>query len=337
MSTIRKVSQVAGVSTATVSRTLKNPEKVSPKTIKLVMDAVEKTGYVPNLLARNLSTGRSHMVVVLVPDISNPFFSKVIQGIEQTAQENGYSVLLGDTQGQQEREQKYANMVLANQADGLIQLDCSYPFADKDKERAARIHMVNACERIARNVDFPVIELDNKGAAKAITEHLIELGHERIAIITGPLFRPIVKDRLAGYKLALKQAGIGFDKALVGQGDFSFDSGFDACRALLEPARQCTAVFSMNDEMAIGAIKAAKSLGLSVPQDLSVAGFDNISFASFSDPPLTTVRQSAQDIGACAMNSLIALIKGDKEGKKLIKMPFEMVLRQSTAVLRRAG
>ncbi|TQV66721.1 LacI family transcriptional regulator [Exilibacterium tricleocarpae] len=330
MSNIREVSRLAGVSIATVSRTLKNPDVVSSKTREIVLKAIEEAGYRPNLLARNFSTGKSHAVVVLVPNVANPFFSRVIRGIEQAAQEKGYSVLLGDTQGKPEREHDYARLGLTNQADGLIQLYSRYPFAEADSALAASVPMVNACERISDDCEIPVVELDNRAAGRAVTRHLVELGHRRIGVITGPTDSPIVRDRMAGFQDVLTEAGIAADAGLIANGDFSMASGANGAKALLAAVAPPTAVFCFNDEMAIGAMHAFRYAGLKVPEDMSVAGFDNIDYASFTNPPLTTINQPAEELGRHSMNALYRLMKGESLEVSRIMLSFTLMVRDST-------
>lgn len=333
MSNIREVARRSGVSVATVSRTLKDPKVVSPQTRARVLKAVDEVGYRPNLLARNFSSGKSFAVMVLVPNIANPFFSRVIRGIEKAAQDQGYSVLLGDTKGQPANEQFYAGMALTNQADGLIQLDSSYPFADKDATLAASVPMVNACERIAEDDRYPVVELDNRGAAQAIAQHLVELGHSRIGVITGPVASPIVRDRLAGFRQAMEKRGLQLDSGRVTEGEFTMPSGQRGAEALLLAAHAPTAIFCMNDEMAIGAIHQAKKMGLTVPGDVSIAGFDNIEFSQFTDPPLTTIDQPAEALGRYAMETLRLMIDAKPLKSSRTILPFNLVLRESTGPL----
>lgn len=326
MTTIRDVSKIAGVSVATVSRTLSKPDKVSEKTRQIVNDAIKKTNYKPDILARNFRTRKSSTVVVLVPDIANPFFSRVIRGIEQTAQRLGYAVLLGDTQGERDREITYANMVHTSQADGIIQLDCHIPFEDKN-DRTSPI--VNACDCV-RGTDMPTIQLDNVAAAKEMANHLIGLGHENIGIISGPENSTITNDRLRGFKTALENAGLNYNSAKRMYGDYSIPSGAMAASDLLSLADAPTAIFCMNDEMAIGAIQQAKKMGLSVPHDISITGFDDISFSEFCDPPLTTISQPAEEFGSNAMEMLYDLINDETPANKNIFLPFELVVREST-------
>ncbi|WKD51471.1 LacI family DNA-binding transcriptional regulator [Microbulbifer spongiae] len=330
MSNIREVARRSGVSVATVSRTLKDPQVVSPQTRARVLKAVDEAGYRPNLLARNFSSGKSFAVMVLVPNIANPFFSRVIRGIEKAAQDQGYSVLLGDTKGQSVNEQFYAGMALTNQADGLIQLDSSYPFADKDATLAASVPMVNACERIAEDDRYPVVELDNHGAAQAIAQHLLALGHRRIGVITGPVASPIVRDRLAGFREALEKRGLQLGSERVIEGEFTMPSGQRCAKALLSDTPAPTAIFCMNDEMAIGAIHQVKRMGMTVPGDVSIAGFDNIEFSQFTDPPLTTIDQPAEVLGRYAMETLRLMIDGKPLKSSRTILPFNLVLREST-------
>ena len=332
MTTIREVSKIAGVSVATVSRTLSMPDKVSLKTQEKVQSAIAQTNYKPNILARNFRTRKASTIVVLVPDIANPFFSRVIRGIEQAAQKLGYAVLLGDTQGLREREYTYANMVKTSQADGIIQLDCHMPFADKEDARSFPI--INICDCM-KNTDIPTIQLDNISAAKEMTEHLIQLGHQNIGIIHGPKDSVNTKDRIIGYKKAIRKKDLSFDQSIIIEGDYSVKSGSQAAYTLLKPTTPPTAIFCFNDEMAIGAIHQIKEMGLKVPEDISVAGFDDISFAEFCDPPLTTVSQPAEDFGSRAMSMIYDVINDNEIGTTNIFLPYKLINRKSTAAIKK--
>ncbi|MEO9969882.1 MAG: LacI family DNA-binding transcriptional regulator [Hyphomonadaceae bacterium] len=330
MSNIRTVSKLAGVSVATVSRTFSTPESVSEKTRKKVEAAAKDLGYRPNLLARNFRAKRSYAIMVLVPNIANPFFSRVISGIEASAQAKGYSVLLGNTGGRREREIDYASMVHSFQADGIIQLSASYPFDIAASE--IRPPLVNICECYDQPVS-PQIQLDNKGAAAAMVEHLVDLGHKQIGIMIGPSSSPLTHDRLAGCRQVFDRHGITVDDRAIAEGDFSSQSGFEAIDKLLSLRKRPTAIFCFNDEMAIGAIRRIRELGFSVPGDISVAGFDDIDFASYCAPALTTIKQPAELFGTRAVDLLCEIIEmpAPAIAHERLTLPYELIIRGSTA------
>lgn len=328
MSNIREVARLAGVSVATVSRTLASPERVLPQTREKVNAAVKQAGYHPNLMAVQFRSRKTTNLVILVPTIANPFFARVISGAQQAAQRAGYRLLLCDTQGQEGIEREFADLVPGHQADGVIQLRAFDPFLG-NPPAGATPPIVNACE-IIDGAPYPTVSLDNHGAAQAMTEHLIALGHRRIGLIKGPLSSPLTQERLAGYKAALSEAGIGFDPMLVHHGDFTLQAGYDGAAALIQGAHCPTALFCENDEMAIGAIKRIKEAGLRVPEDISVAGFDDISMAAYCDPPLTTVEQPAEAFGRHAVDMLVALIEHKPLAERHVQLPFMLKIRGSS-------
>lgn len=328
MSNIREVARLAEVSVATVSRALQQPELVSVKTRNKVLAAVKQAGYQPNLLAVKFRSGKSHNLVVLVPTVANVFFARVISGMQEAAQQRRYSLLLGNTMADDNAEIAYARLVQTSQADGLIQLRAFDPFATLDMT-TARLPMVNACE-VLDKAPCPVVTLDNRAAAMAMTEHLLSLGHRNIAMIKGPARSPLTRDRVAGYRDALDAAGVAFDETLLCPGNFTLQSGHQATAQLLQRKQRPTAIFCENDEMAIGAIQCLKQHGLKAPDDISVAGFDDISFAAFSDPPLTTIAQPAEEFGRTAVNLLIDVLEQKLTLLPKVILPFELVLRGST-------
>jgi LacI family repressor for deo operon, udp, cdd, tsx, nupC, and nupG len=330
---IREVARLAGVSIATVSRALATPEKVSGKTLRRVLAQVERSRYRPNLLARNFRSKRAYCIVVLVPNIANPFFAEVIRGIEQVAQQHGYAVLLGDTEGRDDREEYYVSLVETRQADGLIQLRARLPAAALAADGSLQIPFVNACECL-EDAPCPRVRVDNVAAARALTTHLVDLGHRRIGTVLGPARSPLTRDRLRGYQLALRGAGIGRDDALIAQGDFSMSSGRAAAMKLFASRTPPTAIFCFNDEMAMGAMQWLKGAGLSVPDDVSVAGFDDIEFASFCDPPLTTIAQPTRQLGNAAMSLLYEILAGGRPAHATRTLPTKLIIRASTAAPR---
>lgn len=327
-STIRQVAAAARVSVATVSRTLQMPDVVSPSTRAHVKAVIKRLGYTPNVQARMLRTARSHVIVALVPDIANPFFSEVIRGIERVAHQHGYSVLLGDTQCSTAREQAYADLVGTKQADGLITLLPHIPSVIAPKP----LPIVNACEYV-KDRTITSVYVDNVAAAKTATSHLLALGHRRIAFVTGPMSSPISIDRDRGYEAALSDAGLARDRLLTARGDFSVESGERAVEQLLART-EFTAIFCSSDEMAIGAMRALRQAGLRVPEEVSVVGFDDIHFARYCDPPLTTIAQPKEELGREAMSLLIEILQHRASGPRKRVLPTQLIVRGSTAPVR---
>lgn len=329
MANIRDVADNAGVSVATVSRTLQQPERVSPKTRNKVMAAVQAVGYKPNLMAVKFRSGKTHNLVVLVPTVANVFFARVISGMQEAAAELGYSILLANTLGNSDIESHYAKMVSTSQADGLIQLRANNPLDVSMMNDHGLLPMVNACE-VIDDGQYPVVSLDNRAAARAMTEHLIGKGHSRIAMVKGPDSSPLTQERLAGYRDALANANIAFDEKLLFPGDFTLQAGYNAGVHIAALRNRPTAVFCENDETAIGAMQAFKQANLNIPRDISVAGFDDIAFSAFVDPPLTTIAQPAEEFGRTAVTLLVDLLNGKIRKAPKVIMPFELIVREST-------
>jgi LacI family repressor for deo operon, udp, cdd, tsx, nupC, and nupG len=334
IATIEDVASQAGVSIATVSRALHKPNVVSETTRQKVQEAIAATGYTANVMARNLRLNRSGMILLLVPDIGNPFFSAILSGIEKGASQAGYNVLIGDTQNDPEREATYAAYLRSNQADAMILLNGRLPEPLANAPANASPPVVIACERIP-GCALPTVIIDNDEASFVATRHLTDLGHKRIAHVSGPAGNVLTTDRVAGYRRALNAAGIETDRGMIYRGDFSIDSGIAAGRALLADAKtRPTAICCASDGMAIGVIVAAKELGLSIPDDVSVVGFDDIPHAAAYDPPITTVRQPRRRLGEQAIALLL-----DRLGTKTpvaqsdtgpVIIPTELIVRQSS-------
>jgi len=330
MATMKDVAQLAGVSTATVSRALMNPEKVSASTRKRVEDAVLEAGYSPNSLARNLRRNESKTIVTIVPDICDPYFTEIIRGIEDAAMENGYLVLLGDSGQQRKRESSFINLVFTKQADGMLLLGTDLPFDVSKPEQKNLPPLVMACE-YAPELELPTVHIDNLTSAFEAVNYLTQMGHKRIAQISGPEEAALCQFRFQGYQQALRRAGQTMNAAYCINSDFSFEGGAKALKKLLSLPEPPTAIFCHNDMMAIGAIQQAKKLGLRIPQDLSIVGFDDIQFSQYCDPPLTTISQPRYEIGRQAMLMMLELLKGRdvRAGSRLLET--KLVIRNSAA------
>jgi LacI family repressor for deo operon, udp, cdd, tsx, nupC, and nupG len=327
---IQDVAKLADVSTATVSRALAKPEQVSPQARARVLDAIAKTGYVPNPAARSLRSQKTGMVLVVLPDLANTFFSKILRGIEETLFEAGYGMIIGDLDGSPEKEAHFAAFTAAGRVDGAILLNGHLFGQSRDgKGQAARINipLVALCEAIPE-ADIPQIEIDNRAAASRMTQHLASLGHRSIAYVSGPSDNVLERERFLGYRDGLQEAGLPFDPSLVIPGDFTIESGIAAGQAIVARSQRPTAVFCISDEMAIGLMRTLISAGLRVPQDISVAGFDDIEFAAVAEPSLTTIHQPRRELGQAAASVLIDLLRG-RPVPKSIRLETDIVLRDS--------
>lgn len=330
MATMKDVALSAGVSTATVSRALMTPEKVSLSTRKRVDDAISETGYSPTTLTRTLRRNESKTIVTIVPDICDPYFSDILRGIEDAAVENGYVILVGDSSQQQKREQSFVNLVYTKQVDGMVLLGSDLPFNASRQEQKNLPPLVMACE-YAPELELPTVHIDNLTAAFEAVNYLTKLGHKRVAELSGPESSSLCQFRHQGYQQALRRAGIAMNNAYIHYGNFTFEAGAAAITQLLSLSSPPTAVFCHNDIMAIGATQKAKQMGFRVPQDISIMGFDDIEFSQYCDPPLTTISQPRYEIGRQSMLMLLELLKGNdvRSGSRLLES--SLVVRESTA------
>jgi LacI family repressor for deo operon, udp, cdd, tsx, nupC, and nupG len=333
MATIQDVAKSAGVSTATVSRVLSAPERVAESTRTRVMAAIDRLGYAPNVAAKSLRTLRTEKILVTVPDISNPFFSRVIRGVEEAAHAAGYSVLLGDTRHEPEREDEYGAMLRRKEADGLIFLGHRLPacLADMVDTLGARTPIVNGCE-FSPSLRVSSAHIDNARAATEAMDHLYKLGHRRVGVITGPLASPLSRDRLEGAQEAAARHRR-TDDLRVATGDFSIESGLAQAELLLAGASPPTAIFCFSDEMAIGALEGVRRRGLACPRDISIVGFDDIRYAEHLDPPLTTVSQPMERIGHEVVRLLLDVLSGEADTVTHVTLPHRLIVRASTAAL----
>jgi len=330
MANIYDVARRAGVSPSTVSRVLSRPTMVSAATRARVTRAVDLLGFIPNSTAKNLRRASTRKLLVTVPDISNPFFSLILQGIEDTAQRHDYSVLVGDTQNDGCREERYALMLNSKEADGLIFLGHRLPEAAATLARTAAPNcapIVNGCEFNPR-LGVPSVHIDNARAAADVMQLLHDLGHHRIGVITGPLASPLSRDRLRGVTTTARRRG-GADLVVV-NGDFSVPSGIEAARQLFSNGKPPTAVFCFNDEMAMGVLEVARERRLRVPKDLSVVGFDDIRFAQYTQPSLTTISQPMRAIGEGTVRLLLSIIEDPSTTPQSVTLPHSLVTREST-------
>jgi len=324
---MKDVAKLANVSPSTVSRVLSNPDLVQKETRERVLEVVELLNYKPNLVARQFRKRETKIILVVVPDITSNFFSRVVRGIDQVASSNGYQVILCDTGNEIEKERKYVNLLHQKQADGIILLTAR--LGQNELESISKeFPMVLACEYIDE-LNVPTVSIDNVSSSRKMTEYLINLGHTKIAHITGHINGVLGRDRLKGFRQALLTNGIEIDSTYIQEGDTSMESGYNQTQKLLALEDPPTALFVFNDEMAFGAIKAARAHGLTVPEDIAIVGFDNLEMSTVVTPTLTTINQPRYEIGKKAAELLLALMTGEEMKKNRFIMKDTLIVRES--------
>jgi LacI family repressor for deo operon, udp, cdd, tsx, nupC, and nupG len=330
---IRDIATYAGVSPATVSRALSDSGLVAEPTRSRIRELAQQLNYRPNVSARNLRTQRSHAVLLVVRDVGNPFYLEILKGVEATARNAGYSVLMGNTENNPEREIEYFDMLRDGHADGMILMTGKLPAGRESPEAMTGLPVVVALE-VVENCGLPHVMIDNVGASREAVRHLVSLGHERIAHVSGPVPEIMSMRRRDGYRLAMEEAGLPLVAGYEVRGDYTLQSGEAACRKLFAAAEPPTAVFAANDEMAFGLINELRVMGLHVPEDVSVVGFDDLFLSQAFYPPLTTVSQPRAEIGQQAMTLLLEILAGGAPATDLVEMPTVLKVRGSTAPVR---
>ena len=332
---IQDVARLAGVSTATVSRVLASPERVQAHTRERVLDAVRETNYAPNSAARSLRLQKTRMVLVVVPDIGNPFFSAILRGIEGELSRRNFGMVIGNLDASGTREARLMSFASAGHVDGALLLNGRVPTFDGRSALDANLPLVTLCEEIPLST-LPHVGVDNRASAQRLVEHLIGLGHRRIGYVAGPEGNVLEAARRQGYMDALEAASLAFDPAIAWAGDYTLKAGVSAGAALLDMGSRPTAVFCSNDEMAMGLVRTLVSAGVSVPGDVSVAGFDDIEVAGMMSPALTTMRQPRHQLGQQAAAMLLDLMEGTARASESLQLATELVVRESTGPVRLA-
>jgi len=331
MTTIREVAQKAGVSYATVSHVINNTRFVSEETRERVLSAMSELKYRPNAVAQSLRSGRTNTIGMILPDSSNPFFAEIGRQIEEEAFRKGYSIILCNMELQPEKEMLYVDVLINKQVDGIIFV------ATGDQTSLLQLLLDQGIPVILIDRDLPEMNIDtvitdNRLGGYLATRHLIDLGHRRIACITGPSSKITPSaSRVVGYRQALEEAGLPYDKQIVCLGDFHPQSGMDIMEALLKRPNPPTAVFACNDLMALGCMRAAMYAGYRIPEDLSIVGFDDIELARFTNPPLTTVCQPKKEIGILATQKLVERIADKCISSLKVILPTSLIVRESSA------
>ncbi|PKG39743.1 substrate-binding domain-containing protein [Psychromonas sp. Urea-02u-13] len=335
MATIKDVAKDAQVSTSTVSHVLNKTRYVSEEITARVMQAVETLNYAPSALARSLKLKNTRTFGMLVTTSTNPFFAEVVKGVERRCYEEGYSLLLCNTEGDLDRLRFNIDMLLQKRVDGLLLMsdEISHQHLDIFSRHKAVPTVVLDCGETS----FPADKIQDNSlqGGYLATKHLIDKGHRKIGCITGALDKQASIKRLAGYQQAMQEANLAICDDWLASGNFECEGGQHAFEQIMATGNMPTALFVCNDMMAMGVINTADKHGISVPNDLSIVGYDDIKLAEFVTPSLTTIHQPKFNLGKKAFDTLLDKIKGEREGNIELQLEPRLVERDSVKVLKK--
>jgi len=330
MVTIKDIARELGLSVNTVSRALNNKPDVSRQTRARVLETARRLHYVPNTIARSLVTRRSNTLGLVVTDVVNPFYSRVIRGVEETARQHGYTIILLNTNERDEDEKAAIRVLRSKRVDGMIisPVQVSRDHIAALQEDGYPFVLIN---RYFPDLDTDYVINDNRLGAYLATSHLIRLGHRRITHITGPEHVSSVRERLRGYRQALEEGGVAADQQHVIHTSLSLEGGYRATQQLLDGCSLPTALFTYSDLLAVGALKAIREAGLRVPEDVALVGYDDIEFAAFLEVPLTTISQRSYEIGSCGVELLLDILAnpGEQRQRRHTVLQPRLVVRKS--------
>ncbi len=330
MATIRDVAKKAGVSIATVSRVINNKGTIRKETKETVQQAIKDLAYTPNMVARGLSNRRSYAVALIVPTITNPFFPEMARAVEDIARENGYNVLLCNTDDRRDRLIDYINSLSSQYVDGIIINSHNIMREDLQKLKNLGIPLV-MMDRVLQDHDhdFTSITVKNREGGRMATEHLVEVGCERIAHISGLEDTLNATHRMWGYRDVVSNLPW-FDPSWIGMAEFSVQSGYQVAKELFSRHPEIDGIFCSNDLIAIGALKAAYEWGKKIPNELAIVGFDGIDMSRLTVPSITTIQQPIYHMGQLAMKELLKQIEDRNNKPKKYELNVDFVLREST-------
>lgn len=329
--TMRQIADRAEVSIGTVSHVINGTAKVREKLRQRVLEAIRSLGYQPSELARGLRKNQTSMLVMIIPDVTNPFFPGVVRGVEDVAYKSSFRLVLCNTDNDRRKEISYLNEMRSYRPAGWLVIP------SVDSEIAAHFKMrvpeppVVCIDRQAEGWKGDVAVVDNEEGAYSATRHLLRLGHRQLAVITGPLHLANAVERLSGFKRALVAAKVRIESDYIQEARFDRDSGYHAAKRLLRMLPRPTAIFACNDLMALGVLMATRELGIQCPEELSIVGFDDLDFAEFTAPALTTVHQPGYQLGTAAARLLLERIAGSTQESQRLVLPTELKIRQSVA------
>jgi len=326
--TIKDVAKLAGVSISTVSRVINNSKPVSPEIRKKVLEIIEEISYKPNEIARTLVTKKSFLIGVIVTDLGNSYVAEMVRGIEEIGKMYDYDILLCSTFGDKTAELKYIQLLNRKQVEGIILISDLLDKDIKEQLKGYRVPFVYL-SRYSYEKECPTVAIDDLDASYEMTNYLLNLGHKNIAYISNDINENSLESlKLEGYKKAVEENVKGKETVIYTKGRKIVD-GYSIGKDVLNLKDQVTAVFCSNDEIAIGLINFLYDNNISVPNEISVAGYGDISLASVLRPRLTTVKEPFYDMGAVAIRRIIKELKGEKFKENLILLPFQIQKRDS--------
>jgi len=330
MPTIRDVAKQAGVAPITVSRVINNSGYVSAETRSRVEAAVAELGYVPNRLARSLRLKRTNTLALVVTDITNPFWTTVVRGVEDAANQAGFTVILCNTDESSAKQDAYLQVLLQKRVDGILFVPAASAAEPVELVQRQGVPIV-VLDRRVPGAQVDVVRGDSEGGAYRLTRHLLDLGHRRIAILSGPETVSTSVERVTGYCRALGEAGLDEDAEQVHYGLFTQRSGYQATQEILECTSRPTALFAGNNFIAIGALRALRDAGLRVPEDVSLVSFDDLTSELLIEPFLTAADQPAYEMGRRATQLLVdRLSEPSANGYQEIVLPAKIIVRRSS-------
>jgi len=331
--TIYDVARQAGVSPSTVSRVMNSPEIVAPYTRQKVMQVMKELSYIPSMIAASMPRNRMNYIGLIIPDITNIFFSNIIRGIQDVCEKYGYNVLVVNSDDSQEKEGRYLKLLYSRRVDGVIMTVAGYreeKYSEEELSLMKKMHLV-LIDREINGLATPIIKVDNFAGAYSAVKYLLSMGHKRIMYIAG-IEGKTNQERKKGYLTALKEVNINWQEEIVA--NFRLDTAYQKIIHHWPEFKNSnhlpSAIFAANDLMAIGALKAFAQLKVQVPQEVSIIGFDNIPFSDCTNPPLTTINQPTYLMGRKAVEILLLLID-KKKIKKSIELKTELVERGSVS------
>jgi LacI family transcriptional regulator len=330
MTGVRDVARLAGVSTATVTRVLRGTPNVSVETREKVERAVSLLGYTPNAMARALTSGRSSLLGLFVPDIANPFYAAVAQGLEDEAAQDGYHCLIVSSHFMPDRERQFVTTFKSGMLAGLVLTTTGSDPDLLDALRNTRLPLVFV-DRRPHGFQAPLVRTNNREVARDAVAHLIELGHRRIGMLAGPSDFDTTVERIAGLRQALDESRIPFEPDLIRVGHLEERGGRDAMLEILALPDRPTAVFSFNNLLTVGALSALRDAAVRMPDEISLVSFDDMSLFPFVDPPISAVAQPATEMGRAAARALLGLLRGEPAPEGDVVLPSQIISRGSWA------